>query len=182
MSTCLNVDQSAGDLTLHTGRAGVGSKVGHDLTLRVGQWSGVAQLADDGTVSGLRVTAALHSLKVLRGDGGLKPLSEKDKGTILGNAMDTLKVKAHPDLVFEASGLALAEGQSRVTGTVALAGATGPQDLELTVAREGTAVRVQAHGELVQSAFGIKPYSGLLGALKVRDTVQLRADLSVNLP
>jgi len=181
MSTVLEVDQSAGDLTLHTGRAGLGSKVGHDLTLRVGQWSGVAELADDGTVSALQLTAALRSLEVLRGDGGLKPLSDKDKGTILSNAMDTLKAKAYPDLVFEASGLTLAEGQSRVTGTVALAGATGAQDLELTVAREGNVVRVQAHGELVQSAFGIKPYSGMLGALKVQDTVEVRADLSVSL-
>lgn len=182
MSTSLDVDQSAGDLTLHTGRAGVGSKVGHDLTLRVGQWSGVAQVSDDGTVTALQVTAALRSLEVVRGEGGLKPLSEKDKATILGNALDTLKAQAHPDLVFEASGLALSEGTSRVSGTVTLAGATRPQDMALDVTRAGAVVRVTARGELVQTAFGIKPYSGMLGALKVRDAVEVRADLSVTLP
>jgi hypothetical protein len=177
MSNQVLVDNKAGDLTLHTGRAGVGSKVGHDLTLRVGHWTALADVGDAGVISKLRVIALLTSLEVLRGDGGLKPLSDKDKGTILGNAADTLHSQQHPEVVFEASDLSFAEGESSVTGTLTLAGVTLPQVLELFV--HPGATRVQVRGELLQRDFGIKPYSGMLGALKVRDLVEIKADLTL---
>jgi polyisoprenoid-binding protein YceI len=182
MTSRIEIDQRAGDLTLHTGRAGVGSKVGHDLTLRVGRWSAQADLDDAGDLSALRLVAALDSLEVLRGDGGLKPLSEKDKKTILANAMDTMKARAHPELSLDAPDLRVAAGQSRITGQVSLAGATRPQIVDLTVTRAGGQVQVQARCDLVQSDFGIKPYSGMLGALKVRDAVEVRADLTISAP
>ncbi len=182
MTSRIEIDQRAGDLTLHTGRAGVGSRVGHDLTLRVGRWSAQADLDDAGDLSALRLVAALDSLEVLRGDGGLKPLSEKDKKTILANAMDTMKARAHPELSLDAPDLRVAAGQSRITGQVSVAGATRPQIVDLTVTHAGGQVQVQGRCDLVQSDFGIKPYSGMLGALKVRDAVEVRAELSVSLP
>lgn len=182
MTSQLEIDQRNGELTLHTGRAGVGSKVGHDLTLRVGRWSAQAALEDTGTVSRLRLVAVLSSLEVLRGDGGLKPLSDKDKRTILSNAMDTLKATAHPELVLEADGLSVGEGSSRVEGQMTLAGARRPQVVDLTVTRRDGRVGVTARAEVVQSQFGIKPYSGMMGALKVRDAVEVRAELSLSQP
>ncbi len=179
MGSRIEVNQSAGDLTLHTGRAGLGSKAGHDLTLRVGRWSGHAELSDTGEGSAIRVVAELSSLEVVRGDGGLKPLTDKDKVSILENATGTMKAKSHPELVFEAAGLELTEGKSRVTGQVSLAGVTKPQSLDLTITREGGTVSVEARGELLQTDFGIKPYTGLLGALKVRDMVEIRAQLTL---
>lgn len=182
MTSRIEIDQRAGDLTLHTGRAGVGSKVGHDLTLRVGRWSAQADLDDAGDLSALRLVAALDSLEVLRGDGGLKPLSEKDKKTILANAMDTMKARAHPELSLDAPDLRVAAGQSQIAGQVSVAGATRPQIVDLTVTRASGQVQVQARCDLVQSEFGIKPYSGMLGALKVRDAVEVRADLTISAP
>lgn len=179
MTAPLSVDHTAGELTLKTGRAGIGSKVGHDLTLRVREWSGRAVVGDNGEVSSVAVTAALQSLEVVRGDGGVKPLSEKDKATILRNALDSMKATVNPEAVLEAAGISLAAGQTRVTGQLTIAGVTKPQALDLVIQREGAQVRVQVRGEIVQSEFGIKPYSGMLGALKVRDMVELTATLTV---
>ena len=179
MTGRIDADQTAGDLTLHTGRAGLGSKVGHDLTLRVRQWSAQAGLDDAGNVTSLRVVAVLSSLEVVRGDGGLKPLSDKDKATILDNAVGAMKAKAHPEMIFEAADLQLAAGDARADGQISLAGVTRPAAVDLVIARDGNRVSVQAHAELVQSDFGIKPYSGMLGALKVRDMVEVRAQLTV---
>jgi polyisoprenoid-binding protein YceI len=169
------VDQTAGEITLHTGRQGVGSAVGHDLTLRVGAWSATAQLDQQGRATGVRVVAQLASLEVVRGDGGLKPLSDKDRRTILDNALRTLKATQHPELVFEATGLALGEGRTRVEGTVSLAGSSAPQTVDVVV----SAASLTATAEVVQTAFGIKPYSGMLGALKVRDAVEVRATVDL---
>lgn len=171
------LDQKAGDLTLHTGRAGAASKVGHDLTIRVGHWTALAETAADGSISKLRVVALLSSLEVLRGDGGLKPLSDKDKTTILGNAANTLKAKQHGEVVFEALELGtVPQGESTIAGTLSIAGATQPMTLTVFLHPD----RVQVRGEILQTAFGIKPYSGMLGALKVRDQVEVRADLALS--
>lgn len=178
MSSSISLDQSNGELTLHTGRQGVGSKVGHDLMIRVGRWSAEATV-DGTTVFDLRVVADLTSLEVVKGEGGMKPLSDKDRTTILGNALETLKAKAHPELVFVSSGPHATETATTIPGEVTLAGATQPQQLDVVVTRTSTGGSVTVYGELVQTAYGIKPYSGLMGALKVRDMVQIRAEVSL---
>lgn len=179
MTSPFVASQRAGELTLHTGRSGIGSKVGHDLTLRVAEWSATAGVADGGVVTSVRVTAQLRSFEVVRGDGGLKPLTDKDKKTILSNALDTLSTQGHPEAIFEADGLQLSTGTAVVSGRLALAGATRPQDMQVSVELVGGSARVQVRCEVVQSAYGVKPYSGMLGALKVRDMVEVRADFSV---
>lgn len=180
MSSRVSADQTNGELTLHTGRQGVGSKVGHDLTIRVSRWTAEASI--DGTaVSEIRVVADLTSLEVVRGDGGVKPLSDKDRATILGNAAQTLKAKAHPELVFVAAGPHEVGATAAVSGEVKLAGVTHPQQLDLAVDRRGGGAEVTLTGQLRQSDFGIKPYSGLLGALKVRDMVEIQGKVSFSL-
>ena len=176
MSEQISADQTHGELTLHTGRQGVGSKVGHDLTIRVGRWTGEATV-DGRALFDVRVVADLTSLEVVRGDGGLKPLTDKDRATILGNAAGALGTAKHPELVFVAPGLHSAEGATTVVGRVTLAGKTQPLALDLVVTGRSVSLRA----ELLQSAFGIKPYSGLLGALRVRDMVEIRAELSLPL-
>ena len=179
MTSHIQADQSAGDLLLLTGRAGIGSKVGHDLTMRVGQWTAEASTDGNGGVDSLRLVASLSSLEVVRGDGGVKPLTDKDKGTILDNAMGSIKVKSNPDLVFDASGISVKEGENTVAGQVTLNGVTQPQTVHMSVQRSGNKNSVQASCELMQSDFKIKPYSGMMGAMKVRDMVEVRADLVV---
>jgi polyisoprenoid-binding protein YceI len=172
----IHADQSNGELTLHTGRQGVGSKVGHDLTIRVGRWSAEATL--DGTVLfDLRVVADLTSLEVVKGDGGLKPLTDKDRKTILSNAAETLSTRKNPELLFQSSGPHRMEGTTSLSGDLTLAGTTRPHDLEVVVSPGTVSIR----GDVVQTDFGIKPYSGLLGALKVRDLVEVRAKMALPL-
>jgi polyisoprenoid-binding protein YceI len=174
MSDRIRLDQENGQLTLHTGRQGVGSKVGHDLTILVGQWSGEAT-ADGNVVFDLRVVADLTSLEVVTGDGGLKPLTDKDRRAILSNAAETLGTRAHPELVFVSAGPHRTDGTTTLTGEVTLAGVTKPQELVVMVTGRTVLVR----GGLTQSHFGIKPYSGLLGALKVRDMVEIQAEIEL---
>ncbi len=173
------IDHTHGDLTLHTGRSGPASKVGHDLTIRVASWEATSE-ATASAVTAVRLVGQLSSLEVLRGDGGVKPLSDKDKATLLSSAMDTLKAKAHPEVVFTSPGFTLTPGEMTVPGELTIGGATRPITLEVFVHQEEDGFRFQVRGEVVQTDFGIKPYSGLLGALKVRDMVEVKADLKVH--
>ncbi|MDQ3503977.1 MAG: YceI family protein [Actinomycetota bacterium] len=179
MTSHIQADQSAGDLLLLTGRSGIGAKLGHDLTMRVGQWTAEASTDGNGGVDSLRLVASLNSLEVVRGEGGVKPLSDKDKVKIVDNAMGTMKVKSNPDLVFDASGISVKEGENTVAGQVTLNGVTQPQTVHMSVQRSGNKISVQASCELTQSDFKIKPYSEMRVGMKVRDMVEVRADLVV---
>ena len=59
-----------------------------------------------------------------------------------------------------------------VAGELTMAGATRPVNLRL----ETTGGRIRATIPLVQSEWGIKPYRGLMGALKVRNDLEIVID------
>ncbi len=58
-------------------------------------------------------------------------------------------------------------------GELTLAGATRPVAFELATREDG---RISATVRVVQSEWGIKPYRGLMGALKVRDDIEVVVD------
>ena len=63
-------------------------------------------------------------------------------------------------------------------GELELAGTRRPASFELTAAADG---RVRGTLPVTQSEWGIKPYRGMMGALKVRDTVEVVLDVPVYL-
>jgi hypothetical protein len=136
-------------LTIKTYREGVAAKVGHDLIMVVTRWS--AQIGDDGTIE---LSADPRSLEVREGLHGAKPLSDRDRREILKNIEQ--KVLGSSPIEFRGT----AEG-----GELTMAGATQPVTIERTP--DG------GRATLVQSEWGIKPYRGLMGALKVRDDVEV---------
>jgi hypothetical protein len=140
-------------LTVKTYREGVAAKVGHDLIIVVTRWS--AKIGDDGAIE---LSADPRSLEIREGLRGAKPLSDRDRREILKNIDQ--KVLGSSPIEFRGS----AEGD-RVTGELTMAGATRPLTAERTP--DG------GRATLVQSQWGIKPYRGLMGALKVRDDVEV---------
>ena len=136
-------------LTVKTYREGVAAKVGHDLIIVVGRWS--AKIADDGAIE---LTADPRSLEIREGLRGAKPLSDRDRKQILENIDQ--KVLGSAPIEYRGT----AEG-----GELTMAGSTRPVTIERT-ADGGRAT-------LMQSEWGIKPYRGLMGALKVRDDVEV---------
>jgi len=169
-----------GRIVLHTFRDGLAAQAGHDLTIEVGRWSGVLSLNDDLTPAGLDARLDLNSLIVREGTGGLKPLTDRDRREIAVTARKTLAVDRHPEATFTATDFKPdAGGGGLITGTFTLAGAARP--LQLQVSRTGPD-RYHATGSVVQSQHGIKPYSGFLGALKVRDAVEVDVDVDLSEP
>ena len=151
----------SGDLTVHTGRQGAAAVAGHDLVLRAGRWE--ATLDPDGRGGhALTLTAWPESLEVVEAHGGAKPLSDRDRrdirATIAKKVLGTEPVRC------------TAAGAGTLTGELTIAGRSAPCEVHLQV----TGDRVSGEATVVQSHFGIKPYSAFLGALKVADAVQVR--------
>jgi polyisoprenoid-binding protein YceI len=167
-------------MLLRTGREGVGSAVGHDLTIEVTTWSVQVDVPETGAADAT-VTARfdLGSLAVREGSGGALPLTAKDRDEIQKNARRMLDVDRHPAASFESSRVAMSGEDSTISGVLTLHGKSAPVELRL---REAAPGRYRATGVITQSAYGIKPYSAFLGALKVRDDIGVELELHADAP
>lgn len=153
-----------GSLIVRTFREGVAAKVGHDLVIAVTRW----EAALDGDASTLRLQADAYSLEVREGLRGVKPLTDKDRAEI-AKTIDEKVLRGQP-IEFRSTAVQATEGGFAVDGELSLAGSTRPVRLQLDVGADG---RARGAVTLAQSAWGIKPYRGLMGALKVRDEVEI---------
>jgi hypothetical protein len=159
------VGPESGALQVRTYREGVGQKIGHDLILEVERWEATVEVDEGGAVSALRLEADSRSLAVLEGLHGVKPLSDRDRREI-AKTIDQKVLMGRP-IEFESTDIA--QGLS-VSGRLTMAGATRPASFEVSVSEDGL---VEAEIPVTQSSWGIKPYRGFMGALKVRDTVEV---------
>src|SRR5258705_13991680 len=69
-----------GRMLLRTGRKGMGSSVGHDLTIEVTDWSVEMHVPETGPAGAIATARVeLGSLAVRAGAGGAAPLADKDR-------------------------------------------------------------------------------------------------------
>jgi polyisoprenoid-binding protein YceI len=171
-----------GTVNVRTYREGLAMKIGHDLVIGVGRWNGTITLdADTPANSSVSVTMEAGSLEVLSGTGGAKPLSDKDKKDILSNMQGKiLHTDKHPQITFVSDNVEQ-NGPDRATvnGQLTVTGTTRPVRMELALEETGGAMRASGTISLKQTDFGIKPYTGLLGALKVKDVLEIDIEASV---
>ena len=164
---------SDGSLEVHTYREGVAQKVGHDLIIEVEKWEAAVDTGEGGGVSSVTLQADPRSLQIREGRRGLKPLSDRDRRTIRKN-IDKEILREKP-IEFRSSAVESADGRMIVRGDLELAGETRPATFELV--HDGG--RVKGTLPLVQSDWGIKPYRGMMGALKVRDDLEIVLDVAL---
>ena len=160
-------DQSNAECRVFTFKEGLLSAVAHDLELEVTRFS--VEVSEDG--SSIRATFDAASLRVLdaMADGRPSPgtISAKDKRKIESNIVDTvLHAKRHPQIRFESTSVS----DTSVVGKLELHG----RSKELRLAREGDTVTATIH----QPDFGIKPFSAMLGTLKIRPSVEVKLSFS----
>lgn len=161
-------------LTVRTGRAGAAAAAGHDLTLEVTRWHGEVVIGADPLDSTVRVAVEASSLRVLSGTGGVKPLSDRDKREIAATARRLLDTDRHPAITFTARPVAATDQGGTLDGTLRLLDRERPLRLAVTRLPDGG---YAATGTLLQSDYGIKPYTAFFGALRLADTVTIQAHL-----
>ena len=172
-----------GRITLRTSRDGLAATAGHDLTIEITRWSAELVVSPDLSPGSLTATIDMGSLVVKDGTGGIKPLTDRDKREIAVSARKVLSSDRFPEAVFTATDFKLdaadanADVAGQISGTLKLAGQSGPLRLQVHPAGSG---RYRATTTIRQTDFGIKPYTGFLGALKVRDTVDVEVEVDLS--
>lgn len=152
------IGPSNGSLTVKTGREGAAAKMGHDLVIGVNDWEATIEGGDSPSI---KLTADPGSLEVIEGSGGAKPLSDKDKGDIKKSISG--KVLGSSPISFTSTEV----GNGTAKGDLSIAGKSSSVSVPLNVSGE----KVSGSLTLSQSDFGIKQFSAMMGALKVKDEV-----------
>ena len=149
-------------LLVKTKRTGAAAKAGHNLTIEVTSWSGSL----DSTGATLEVDPA--SLRVIEGSGGMQALDDDDKANIEQTIRD--EVLTSGPIEFRSTEVAANGDSLRLSGELNLMGARRPVALDVSAGGDGA---LRASAVVKQSDWGIKPYSGLFGALKVVDEIEV---------
>jgi polyisoprenoid-binding protein YceI len=167
-------DASSAECLVLTFKEGLLSAVAHDLRVHVTRF----EVDVDGSplsvrgrfqASSLRVEGAVH-------DGTLQPgqLSDADKQKIEHNIVaEVLHAEAHPEVTFASTSVTPEGDGFRVASDLTLHGRSRP----ITIMARPDGDRIQAEVSIHQPDFGIKPYSAMLGAIKIRPDVVVRVTL-----
>jgi len=156
----------------------MGAKLAHDLILTPTQWSGTMNVdADNPAASSASLTIDARSIEIVEAVGGMKSLSDKDRRDIAKNIDEkVLETGKHPQLTFESTSVSGSEPNFTAAGNMTIRGTTRPVNVALNV----NGSQVTARTSISQKDFGIKPFSAMMGAIKLRDDVEF--ELTVDLP
>ena len=164
----VSFDPSTAECLVFTYKAGLLSRVAHDLKLRVERF----EIAVDD--QGIHARFDASSLRVVCARAGgkddLRALSERDRREIEATiAQDVLDARRHPAIDFRSSTVAatVAPAEMQIDGTLSIRGRERP--LSLLARREGDRAVIET--VIHQPDFGIRPYTAMLGALRIKPDV-----------
>jgi polyisoprenoid-binding protein YceI len=171
--TAWKLTAAEGELQILTGVAGPAAKMGHRLTIVMASWHADVQWRGKRPARA-QLVVDVDSLQVIKGEGGVTPLSGSEKGVVRSNALKALEVKKYPRITFAAEDITKTSTGYRLDGNVEIHGRSRPQTVDLSVEDSGGVWVMTAEVLVVQTQFGVKPYSLFVGSLKVADEVSLR--------
>lgn len=164
----VSFDASTVECLVLTYKAGLLAGIGHDLKLRCERFE--ISLDD----AGIRARFDAASLRVVAAQVGgkddLRALSDRDRREIEATiAREVLDVRRYPAIEFRARPVTLLP-EPAIEGTLSIRGTERP--MTLNPRREGDRALVETL--LHQPAFGVRPYTAMLGALRVQPDVRVR--------
>lgn len=159
-----------------TYKDGLLSAVAHDLQIRVSRLHiTVTQQGDDLAIDGRFEADSLRVICAMR-DGTPQPqqLGQSDRGKIEATIRDeVLRAGRFPEVRYQGTARPAVEGAYQVSGTLTLCGVSRPLELRSQVVAGRHVVETVLH----QPDFGIKPFTAMLGTLKIRPDVRVRLSL-----
>jgi len=167
----------SGQLLIKTSRTGLGRRDGHDLTIEVTRWQAEATVdSADAAGSSVTVEADANSFEILTGTGGVKPLTDADRAEIKKTIREQiLHTGQHPAITFQSTRVAGTPGSFTIDGDLTITGRTQPVTVHGQLADD----RVQGSAAVVQSRWGIRPYTAFFGALKLSDEVTVEFGIRI---
>jgi polyisoprenoid-binding protein YceI len=167
-------DATTAECLVFTFKEGLLSAIAHDLKIRVTDF---AIDFERDTVEARFDARSLRVVTAMR-DGVEAPslLGDSDKRKIEQTIVsDVLLAAKNPDIRFRASAITRRDDGGEVTGDLTLGGRTRSITLSARKDGEHYVTEVSLH----QPDFGLKPYSAMLGALKIKPDLRVRVRVPV---
>jgi hypothetical protein len=171
-TTVWDLDATSGELLIRTGVAGRAARMGHRLTIAMTRWEATVSWDGAKPISA-ELTVETGSFAVLRGEGGVKGLSEPEKALVKSNALKTLLAGRYPEIRFGSADITLSDAGYRLAGALQIAGTSREHVIDVRTEDLGDSWRMSAESCVRQSEFGVKPYSLFMGSLRVADDVSI---------
>jgi polyisoprenoid-binding protein YceI len=161
-----NVDPQKSTLTIHVGKTGVFSGLGHEHEVSAPIKSGTAET---GAHPAVEIHVDARALRVTGKDEPEKDRAEVQKAMLGPEVLDTEK---HPEIVFKSTGAeAAGEGRWTLRGNLTLREQTRPVTVQVTL-KDG---RYTGECTVKLTEFGIKP-PGKAG-VRAKDEVKIEFDV-----
>jgi polyisoprenoid-binding protein YceI len=161
-----NIDTQKSTLTIHVGKTGAFSGLGHEHEVRAPIHSGTA---DTGAHPAVEIHVNARDLRVIDKDESEKDRADVQK-TMLGP--EVLDSEGHQEIVFKSTAAEPAgEGRWTLRGNLTLRGQTRPVTVQV-ILKEG---RYTGEATVKQTDFGIKP-PGKAG-IRAKDEVKIEFDV-----
>ena len=157
---------------MKTGKAGLFGFAGHTHVIRARAVSGRLVYHLGKPTSFLRLTVPTDSLEVLT-----PPDTAEIRRVTKAMRTEVLHVDQHPEMTFTAESLTAKSGKMEMPLTVTMEGVTRTLPVTADVTIGPDSIRAQGTFNVKQTDFGIKPYSGGGGTVKVADRVTFCFDL-----
>lgn len=164
------LDSSNGQLLVRTGVAGPAAKMGHRLTIAMTSWRATVRWDDDQPTA-VELVADVDSLEIQRGEGGVKGLSGPEKALVRSNALGSFDADRFPHIRFRSDDVQQIDNGYRIAGALEIHGTTQERSVDVRVEDLGDTWRMSGDATVRQTDFGVKPYSLMMGAMKVVDDV-----------
>ena len=173
----LRLDRDSGTLRIRTTVEGRASRMGHRLTIDIADWNAAVELTGLQPTT-VELTADLTSLQVISGDGGVTPVSPVDKAAIKHNALKSVHADDFPVVTFAADSCAPTADGFELQGDLTINNHTSAHPVRVVVSETDSGWKVSGRSAVVQTEFSIKPYSLMVGALRVGDEVSVEFQAS----
>ena len=162
-----SIDTQKSTLTIHVGKTGMFSALGHEHEVRAPIQSGTANI---GSRPEVEIVVDAAELRVLDKDASEKDRAEVQK-TMLGP--EVLDSERHHEIVFHSAGVEGGNGRWTLRGNLTLRGQTRPVTLHVTL-KDG---HYTGETTVKQTDFGIKP-PGKAG-VRAKDEVRIEFDVQL---
>jgi len=185
-ATAYAIDAARSVVTLRVYRAGRLAKLGHNHVITSVNETGYAWMSGAPTTSGFEVRVAVAEL-VVDDPAARAAEGEEFPGTLPDSAREgtrrnmlrpeVLDGERYPEIVVRADSLGGTWERPAVTASVTLKDQTRRIDVPLTIARESDAMVARGTFSILQSDFGITPFSVGGGAIQVADAVEVAFEI-----
>jgi polyisoprenoid-binding protein YceI len=181
-ATIYEVDPEASELHILVYRGGTLGRLGHNHVLSSRSLSGDAWLHPDFTRSGFQITLPVESFiiddaqtRAVHGEQFAAQVPQKDIDGTRRNLMkaEVLDVERFSQIRLASSAITGTAADPKVVAQVTIKDVTRELAIPMSLSLEGSQLQASGEFEILQSDFGITPFSVALGALQVQDRLHV---------